>query len=152
MIENYKLDKSFGPVGTSAGVLLFIAGIAICYISFLGLIFILIGAFIGFSSTSTIIDFDQKQIKFSNNLFGFLKVGKWIPINPYMKIGIKKSKKVWRAYSRGNRTLDITDSDYRIILYNSENKEIMPIKKTISLDSAKVELDKLSNRLGLNVI
>jgi len=152
MIENNKLDNFFGPVGTSAGILLFFAGIAVTYFSFLGLVLIVFGAFIGFSNTSTLIDFDKKQIKFSNNLFGLLKVGKWIPINPYMKVGIKKSKKVWRAYSRGNRTLDITDSDYRIILYNSENKEIMPIKKTNSLDSAKVELDKLSNRLGLNVI
>lgn len=151
MIENNKLDNFFGPVGTSAGILLFFVGIVVTYFSFVGLVLIVIGAFIGFSHTSTLIDFDKKQIKFSNNLFGFIKIGRWTNIEPEMVIGIKKSKKTWRAYSRGNRTLDITDSDYRLILYNSSNKFIMPIKKLNSLDSAKVELDKLSNKLGLSL-
>lgn len=152
MLKNNKLDKSFGPVGTSAGMLLFFTGLAVTFFSFLGLILVLIGAFIGFSYTSTFIDFEKKQIKFSNNLFGFIKIGKWIRVEPDMIIRIKKSKKVWRAYSRGNRTLNITDSDYRLILYNSRNKEIIPVKKTDTLDSAKAELHKLSNQLGLSLI
>jgi len=93
MIENNKLDTFFGPVGTSAGILLFFAGIAVIYFSFFGLVLIVFGAFIGFSNTSTRIDFDKKQIKFSNNLFGFIKIGRWTSIEPEMVIGIKKSKK-----------------------------------------------------------
>ena len=120
-----KLDKLFGPVGTSAGLFVFIAGLLISSFSLTGLFFILLGAFIGFSYTGTRINFEQKKIKFSNYLFGFIPTGKWINIQPDMKIRIKKTKRVWRAYSRSNRTIDIDENDYRLILYDSSMKEIM---------------------------
>lgn len=149
MIKNNRLDKAFGPVGTSSGVILFIAGLILTCFYFSGLILVLIGAFVGFTSTSTLIDFDKKRVKFSNNLFGIINTGQWIQIEPAMKIGIKESNITWRAHSRGDRTLDIADKDFRIILFDSENKEIMPLKKTASLDSAKAELESLGNQLGL---
>ena len=150
MIENNKFEKSFGPVGTSAGVVLFIAGLILTYFHFTGLILILIGAFVGFSSTSTQIDFEQKRVKFSNNLFGIIKLGQWLNIEPSMKIGIKESNLTWRSYSQGNRPLDIESNDYRIILFDSMNKEIMPIKKFNSKELAKIELVTIGNKLGLN--
>jgi hypothetical protein len=152
MTENNKLDKSFGPVGTSSGIILFLAGLILTYSHFSSLILVLIGAFVGFSSTSTIIDYEKKRVKFSNNLFGFIKFGQWINIESNMKIGIKNSNVIWRSYSQGNRTLDIINKDFRIILLNSENKEIMPIKKTTSYDSAQIECETLGNRLGLSLI
>jgi len=69
-----------------------------------------------------------------------------------MKIGIKKSKKLWRTYSRSNRTLDMEITDFRIILYDSKDKLIMPLKKTNSIESAKVEQVILGNQLGLRLI
>ena len=152
MITENKLDESFGPTGTAAGIFLFIIGIITTYTSFLGLILVLLGAFIGFSSTSTLIDFDRHRIKFSNDLFGILKTGKWIQINPAMKLAIKDSAITWRAYSRGNRTLDIEAKDFRIILLDSNNQEIMQIKKTDSFDLAKSELETLCIELKLNSI
>jgi hypothetical protein len=152
MKKNNRLDNSFGPVGTTAGIFMFFAGLIITYYSFFGLILAIAGAFVGFSSTSTIIDYDKRRIKFSNNLFGILKVGKWISIEPNMKIGIKKSSRVWRAYSRSNQTLDIVSKDFRITLYDSNNEQIMPIKKANTLDSAKAELEILGNQLGLTII
>jgi hypothetical protein len=152
MITNNKLDKSFGAVGTSSGVFLFIAGLIITYFYFSGLILVVIGAFVGFSSTSTLIDYDKKRVKFSNNLFGILKIGKWLNIEPDMKIGIKKSDVTWRAYGVSNQSLDIVNKDFRLILFDSKDKEIMPIKKTDSLVSAKEELETLCNKLGLSVI
>lgn len=152
MIENNKLDKSFGPVGTSAGVILFVAGLILTFSHLTGLILMLIGAFVGFSSTSALIDYEKKQIKFSNNLFGIIKIGQWLSIEPDMKIGIKESNLTWRAYSMGNRTLDINNKDYRIILFDSGNKEIMQIKKTKSKESAIIDLETMKNRLGLRSI
>jgi len=152
MITKNKLDKSFGPAGTSAGIFMFIAGIVVTFYSFTGLILVLIGAFVGFTSTSTMIDNDKKRIKFSNNLFGFIKTGQWIDIKPEMKLGLKKSNRVYRAYSRSNRTLDIDSKDIRLILYGADYKQIMPIKKFDSLDIAKVELKKSGNQLGLSLI
>ena len=150
MVTENKLDKSFGPAGSSAGIFLFIIGIITTITSLFGLVLVLLGAFIGFSSSSTFIDSDKRRIKFSNNLFGILKIGKWIQINPAMKLAIKDSAITWRTYSRGNRTLDIESKDFRIILLDSDNQEIMQIKKTNSLDLAKAELEILCNKLGLN--
>ena len=150
MITKNKLDKSFGEVGTSSAVFIFVVGLISIYFSLFGLILVLIGAFVGFTSTSTLIDFDKKRFKFSTNLFGIVPIGEWVYITTDMKIGIKKSNKVWRTYSRSNRTLDITNRDYRIMLYDSNNKEIMPVQKTDNLESAKLNMDKISKQLGLN--
>ena len=152
MISNNRLDKSFGPVGKWAGVFMFIAGLVESCSSLYGLILVVIGAFVGFTSTSTLLDYDKKRIKFSNNLFGVIRTGKWVPIDPTMKIGIRKSDQTYRAYSRGNQTLDVTQNDFRLIICDSEHKEIMPIKKVGSLDAAKIELEIECKRLGLGRI
>jgi hypothetical protein len=149
---NNKLDKSFGPVGSSSGVIVFAAGLVITCFYFSGLILVLIGAFVGFSSTSTLIDLAKKRVRFSNNLFGIIRTGQWMNIYPAMKIGIKDSNVTWRTYSSGNRTLDINAKDFRIILLDIENKEIMPLKKTDSYDSAKIECETLGRQLGLKMI
>jgi hypothetical protein len=149
MTENFKLDRSFGPVGSFSGMILFVVGSISTFFYFSGLILVLIGAFVGFTSTSTMIDYVEKRIKFSNNIFGFIKTGQWISIVPEMKIGIKKSDIMWRAYSRGNRTLDIDNNGFRITLLNSNDKEIMEIKKADSLESAKLDQETISQRLGL---
>ena len=151
MITRYKLDKAFGPVGNSAGIFLFVAGLITTYFSLTGLILALIGAFVGFTSTSTSIDFDRKRLRFSNNIFGIIPVGQWILVQPYMVIGIKKSNNIWRAYSRSNRTLDIADNDYRLILYDYDGKEIMQLQKNNSLDAAKHHMEQLSKQLALKV-
>ena len=152
MITNNRLDKSFGAVGTSAGVFLFIAGIIITCFYISGLILVLIGAFVGFTSTNTLIDYDKKRVKFSNNLFGIIKIGKWITIEPNMKIGIKKSDVTWRAYGTSNQAIDVIAKDFRLILFDSTNQEIMQIKKTDSLETAKIERETLSNKLGLSIV
>jgi hypothetical protein len=144
-----KLDKSFGPVGTSAGIFLFVIGIMTMYSSWFGLILVLLGAFVGFSSTSTLIDSDNRRVKFSNNLFGIIQTGKWILVNQDMKIGIRESNVTWRAYSRSNRSLDIDNKDFRLVLLDAENLEIMPLIKTDSLISAREELEILCNKLAL---
>jgi hypothetical protein len=96
MITNNLLDEPFGPVWTSAGIFMFIAGLIITYFSFSGQFFVLIGALVGFTSTSTLIDHDKRSIKVSNKLSGIIKTGQWIKIEPDMKIGIKKSNRAWR--------------------------------------------------------
>lgn len=150
MIANNKLDKSFGPAGTSAGMILFFAGLVLSCFYVSGFILVLIGGFVGFTSTSALIDYDGKRVKFCNNVFGIIRTGRWIPIEPSMKIGIKESNQTYRAFSRGNRTLDITKKDYRVMLFDSGTREIMPLKRTDSLEAAKLELETMGNQLGLN--
>jgi hypothetical protein len=152
MIENNRLEQSFGPVGTMAGTIVFAAGLILSFTLLSGIIIILIGAFVGFSNTSVQIDDEKNRVRFSNNLFGFIRTGQWLLIEPAMKLGIKESNVVWRSYSSGSRALDISKTDHLIILFDAENKEIMPVKKTKSREDAVAELERLKNKLGLIII
>lgn len=152
MKKNNRLDIVFGPVGSTAGVLLFLTGLAATWFSFAGLFLVVLGAFAGFTSTSTTIDFDNKRVRFSNNLFGILKLGKWINVEPDMKLGISKSRKGWKSYSRAGVPLEIKEKDFRLVLYGSGEKQIIPLKKANSMEKAKLELTKLSEQLQLDVI
>ena len=152
MITINRIDKSFGTVGSSAGGFLFIAGSILTCLYFTAIILVVLGAFVGFTTSSAMIDYGKKRIKFSNNLFGIIRIGKWMPIEPTMKIGIRESKQMYRAYSRGNRALDVSQNDFRLILYDSENREIMPVKKTESPEAAEIELELECKRLGLSRI
>jgi hypothetical protein len=149
MTIKYRLDKSFGPVGTTAGSILLVAGLIITLSSVWGIILALLGAFVGFSSTCTLLDVDRKRIKFSNDLFGVIHTGKWIPIDNSMKLGIKETDMTWSAYSRGNRPFDVEKQDFRITLIDANDKDIMVIKKNDSLESAKADLEKVASQLGI---
>jgi hypothetical protein len=151
-ITTYRLDKSFGPVGSSAGIFVFIAGIISLYFSLSGIVLILLGAFVGFSSSSTTVDLENRRIRFSNDYFGFIKSGRWISFNPEMRLGIRHEGRAWRAYSRSNRTLDISTDDLRIFLFTSAGRVIMPVMKTDSHGAAEAELEKLGNKLQLSKI
>jgi hypothetical protein len=144
-----KLDKSFGPVGSFAGIIVFLTGLGSLYFSWFSIILVLFGAFVGFTYSSTEIDFDRKRIRFVNNLFGVIKLGQWMSVKPGMKIGIIKSGKIWKTYSVGNRELDITNEDYRLVLYDSSGKKIIPVKKSDNMNSAKMELETISRQLEI---
>jgi len=152
MIRKNKLDKSFGPSGSLAGYILFVAGLIATYSNAVGLILVFIGAFVGFSSTSTLIDPDKKRVKFSNNFFGFIPAGKWIDIETTMKLGIKESNATWTTFSRSNRSIDTVNKDFRIALYDCNENEIMDISKNKSLDAANIELETVSRELDLEVM
>lgn len=152
MILKNKLDKSFGPSGTFAGYTLFVAGLVITYSNWGGILLIILGAFMGFSSTGTVIDTDKKRIRFSNNLFGFIPAGKWIDIDPSMKLGIKESNITWTTFSRSNRSIDTVKKDFRIALCDSGENEIMEISKKESLQLIMHELETLSRQIGLSKI
>lgn len=138
MVTKNKLDTTFGPFGNSTGFFMIIGGIVTTYYSLIGLVIAIIGAFVSFTSTSTFVDVDNKRIKFSNNLFGIIPIGKWIYIKPDMKIGLKKSHRGYRAYIRGTRKIGLHNTDIRIFLYGSDNKQIMPVKKFKSYESSKI--------------
>jgi hypothetical protein len=152
MIIKNKLDKTFGPFGSSTGFFLLLGGVLATVYSYLGIIIIIIGAFVAFTTTSTFIDLDDKRIKFSNDLFGIIRAGKWISIEPFMKLGLKKSHMGYRAYIMGTQPIGIHLNDIRICLYGADNKLIMPIKKFSSYESSRSELTELSTILGLDII
>jgi hypothetical protein len=145
-----RLDKSFGPSGSSAGIFLLIIGVITAFTSLYGLILVVPGVFLGFTNTSVIIDYSARRIKFSENLFGIIQTGKWITIETGMKIGIKESNLKWQTFSRGNRSIETDVCDFRLALVDAGNQEIMPLKKTDTLDSALAERKLLCNKLGIS--
>lgn len=152
MTRNNYLGKSFGPVGSSAGVILFVVGVFASWSSLPALVLVVVGAFMGFTSTSCIIDARHKKVMFSNNLFGIIPSGKWMKIAPEMKIGIKRSEQVWRTYSRSNRSVDVEKSDFRVFLYDNSERQLLPLKKAGTFEAATHDLQELSEFLGLKSI
>jgi hypothetical protein len=151
VIEN-KFDKTFGPFGSSTGFFMMLGGLIATYFSIFGIIIAVIGAFAAFTSTSTFIDTDNKRIKYSDKLFGIIPLGKWVEIKPDMKLGLEKSHRGYVAYIRGTQPVDIHYNDIRIILYDCNNKKIMPVQKSKTFETSKNDLNKLRELLGLQSV
>lgn len=135
----------------SAGLLLLVAGAAITFFSLTGLVLLAIGALVGFTYTATLLDFNNKRVKFTTYLFGIIPMGKWIFIEPGMKIGVHDWKTLWRTYSAGNRTLDMEERDFRIVLFDRQGKVLMPLKKFMDKEMAQVETEEIGEKLGIGV-
>lgn len=69
-----------------------------------------------------------------------------------MKIGIKKSNLRYRVYSRGNRALDIDQNDFRVVLFDSQNRELMQLKKFNTHEVARMELETMATQLGVATV
>ncbi len=150
MIKEYFLGKSFGPSGSIAGISLFIIGVIMVWFSLAAIMIIIIGGFIGFTSTSCHLDIRNRRVRETSNLFGVFKIGSWIPIQKDMKIKIKQLKGNWKTYSRSNRTLNLPVNEFVLILYSSENKEIMTIMKNKKIEIVRNEAKSLANDLPIH--
>jgi len=149
VVERNKLDQTFGSAGTSAGIFLVFVGVIVSCVYPSALVLILIGGFVGFTSTSVLIDYTNKKVKFANNIFGFIPVGRWVHVDPSMRVDIRKSNLTYRAFSRGNRPLDLEQHDFRLVLLDLQGVEIMPLKKFTTREVAMLEVEMMEKRLGL---
>lgn len=149
MKRTYKFDKAFGPVASFSGIVIFIVGLIVTYHAFSGLILIAFGSFIGFTNSSTTIDTVYKRVKYSNNIFGIIRFGKWLKVENNMRIGLKKDNKVYRTYSRGNRILDIKADANMLYLFDNHNNPIVPIMKVQNGKNIAEEVDKICNELNI---
>ncbi|WP_439182280.1 hypothetical protein [Carboxylicivirga taeanensis] len=142
--------KTFGPVGSFSGVVLFTLGVVFFIMGYLGaIILVLIGAFIAFTKPYTTIDFEQRRVRSGDLLFGVAKTGKWQKIQADMQIGFWHSNKVYRTYSRSNRALDITQEQDLICLFDKRGKKLMNLQRLDNATSKDVELDRLSKLMGI---
>jgi hypothetical protein len=148
----YKLDLMFGPVGSSFGFFLFLAGIALLFYSWMGIALILSGAFFAFSYTGCLVNPSKKRLRYVNVIFGIIPIGSAIYIEQEMKFGLRKSDRLYRAYSRTNRVLDIKEHDYRIYLYDPQNKEIMPVRKCKNEEKAFSEAKRLADLFEIGLL
>ena len=150
MKTNYKLDRTFGPVGSFAGKVVFVAGVILVWYSWFSIIHILLGALLAFSYSQTDIDFELKKVRHSDHLFGIIRTGKWIKVKPGMKIGILKSRKTWKTFSAGNRQLDNSVEDFRLVLFNSSGIKILPLKKAGDINVLRLDQELFCKQLQIN--
>lgn len=146
---NNKLDKTFGPVGSFAGIIILLFGIYACFYSWVGITTIVVGAFLAFTNTGTIIDFENRRLKFASKLFGFIAVGHWTEIKPGMKLIVRNVSKTYTANSASNRQTSQKQSDIRIVLLNDSGAEVMAVKKFGTKEAAEKELPELTEKLKL---
>ena len=147
-----KISNSFGPVASFAGIFIAVIGIAMSFYSLTAILLVIFGLFVGFSSTKTCIDTEDKKIRSGYSLFGIINLGNWVRISPDMKLGVNKNNATFRTYSRGNRILDLKSDDYFIYLYGSDNKPVLPVKRVRNIESAREEMERLRKVLSLEVI
>ncbi|WP_026474963.1 hypothetical protein [Alkaliflexus imshenetskii] len=151
MILNYTLDKSFGPAGSIVGYFLMAVGISTIHLSLSGLVLIMLGCFMAFSASGCSIDVENFKIRFSNNLFGFIKIGTWHYVHPRMKLGLSNSKMTYRVYSMSNRSVDMKSSDFRVYIYEESGRKGNAVCRFKKREEAEAELARLSDLLGLEI-
>lgn len=128
-----------------------ITGLIALYHSFTAIVLILIGAFAAFTETVTIIDYAMGRVKYATAWFGAFFSGTWINIDKSMTIRVRQSGRTYTTYSRSNRMLSLSETDFSIVLKDSRGKELCPLGRYKSRPEAESHLLVLSGRLGIPV-
>lgn len=151
MILQHHINYAFGPAGRWAGLFLVFAGmiILLVYRSMPGLIPVFIGAFTGLTREVTTLDFKNKRARNGWKLLNILPTGEWIDITPQMHLTIKRSNKVWTAYSRGNVPMDFREEVLVLVLLDKNKRLLMPLMHTEDLQKADILKKKWEQLLGL---
>jgi len=148
----YKLEDSFGPIGSFSGKITFFA-LLIMMLTYqftpFALIILLIPAFIGFSKTHIFIDPEKFRVRFSTTVFGLIPTGKWIDIDDEMEIGIRKNQEQWQYIGLSNKSLRLKQKSYKIVLYKTHNKPLLTLKYVSTIEEAEKELNRLALMLGM---
>ncbi|MFA6806281.1 MAG: hypothetical protein WCR29_02570 [Bacteroidales bacterium] len=148
----YKLEDSFGPIGSFAGKVAFFVFLFMMIrygYTIVSVLFIPISAFLGFSKTHIFIDTEKFRIRFSTTIFGLFPTGKWIDIDDDMEIGVRANREQWQYIALSNRSLNLKQKAYKIVLYKSHNKPLLTLKYVSNREEAKLELERFAKLLGM---
>lgn len=142
-----KLDFTFGKLGFVLGCIVLISGIYFCFTAVIvGITNLIVGSFLAFSKNICIIDFNNKRVKYSSNIFGLIKIGYWIDVKDDMLIvvkGLGKSK----SGVEGNEIC----KEYKISLFNPQNVEILVLFKSKRIKEINDFADELKSKFNLTV-
>ncbi|MGD2036049.1 MAG: hypothetical protein PVF73_13380 [Bacteroidales bacterium] len=128
MTENYNHGKLFGPSGITAGYILLIMGVITVYFTYTAIPVILTGVIMAFSYTGTRLDLQKKRYQTYFMLFGFIRVGLWLPFEKSDRLFVKEYKGKHTTYSRGNRRISTESHGFRVLLETTYNEK----KKTMA--------------------
>ena len=146
-LHNNKHGKFFGPVQIYMGYVFIACGILFTSYSPYILLLIIPGAFMGFTYTGTLIDFENKKVRPYTSLFGFIRTGKWIETSLFAGFKILKSNRRYTSYSRGNIKLDVNISDISLVLTNKEGRGKVVVNRFNNFEDARREMHVLKEIL-----
>jgi hypothetical protein len=145
MIENYKFGKLAGPSGVIAGYTLLFFGLATLYFTLTSIPVLLLGGFMAFSYKGSKIRFDKKRYQTYLTLFGFIRIGVWLPFEKSDTISVMPCKGKYTSFSRSKRRSEAEIQEFRIILSTSYNDKIIPIALFQNENKAKEKAAELKN-------
>jgi len=148
MIENYRLDKIMGPSGVMAGYILLVFGLITVYFSYTAIPLILLGSIMSFSYWGTRIKYDKKRYQSYLSLFGFIRLGFWLPFEKSDTILIEKFKGKYTSFSRSNRRTDLKVEDFRILLKTSYNNKKLHLAKFQKKEDCEKKAKELMNLIS----
>ena len=140
---NNNHGKFFGPSQVYMGYTLIVLGLTCSIYSLTTLLLVIPGAFVAFTFTGTIIDFENKKVRPYTNLFGIFRTGKWIAVSRFSGFKIMKSNRRYTSYSRGNVQLDMNISDISLLLINKNGTEKVILKRYKRFEEARADMDEL---------
>jgi uncharacterized membrane protein YgaE (UPF0421/DUF939 family) len=149
MKTTYRFEKTLGPSATAAGIFLILVGIVTSFFYITALVLVILGAFTALTDSSTTIDPENKRMRFSNNIFGIIKIGPWVDIKPEMKASVINETRIYRTYSRSNQQTDIKRKDDYLYLCNKQGKPILPVKKMEPGESHEEAVNKVAKEFGI---
>jgi hypothetical protein len=140
---NNNHGKFFGPAQVYMGYTFIVLGLTCTIYSFSVLLLVIPGAFLAFTYTGTMIDFENKKVRPYTNLFGILRTGKWIEAAQFSGFKIMKSNRRYTSYSRGNVQLDMNISDISLLLINKNSTRKVLLKRYKSFEEARKGMEEL---------
>ena len=149
-IDNH-IGKTFSGPPVLVGYIFILAGAGFFFlegISAGGIVttsfFIVVATFVSFTYSGVEIDTEERKIKNYYRLFGIIKTGKWKSLDLYLGVTLIPMRRIYRIYSRTNRTTSSTERDYRIFLVSSKKRPAFAIKKCKTMEQAQDSLDEFS--------
>ncbi len=148
MIENYKLDKLIGPSGNTAGYILLLFGMVTIYFTLTAIPVLLIGGILVFSYQGTRIKFENKRYQSYLMLFGFIRIGAWLPFEKSDLVLVKRFKGKYTSYSWSNRKNEMLKQDFRIMLSTSYNDKKILLARFESEQEAREKAKELESMIN----
>lgn len=153
MIIDNKIEKTLSGPAIFIGISSLFMGIISLIISrwIAGSIGILIAWFLLLSYSGIQINTKEKIIRPYNCWFGIIKTGKWKSMETYIGLTLVPMKKIYSAYSRSNRNITSSKSEFRVYLVNKSKKPAIAIKRCKKRETAQNSMDEFSIWLHLPV-
>jgi hypothetical protein len=151
---DYKLNRIFPLMFIIIGITLIICGFILWIFDSrmkIGLTILLIGLIIVFTRKGTIVDFNQRRIKYYIGLF-FIKIGNWKTIEDYTFISLLKINQKSYGYSRTGVQFSERKKIYRICLLNKTHRNRLKITDFKDENNAYLEAQRIAENLRLEFV